>query len=76
MITDRRSEIQEGMVSKDSGEHVDKFKQTLTLSNNNYKKLENRLQIKVLENCSIWYGMEVFRVNAFQGCYIIEKTEK
>lgn len=38
MITDGRSEMREGMVSKDSDEHVGKFKQALTISNNNDNK--------------------------------------
>lgn len=38
MITDRRSEMQEGIVSKYSGEHEGKLKQALTLSNNNENK--------------------------------------
>lgn len=35
MITDRRFEMQEGIMSKYSGEHVGKLKKALTLSNNN-----------------------------------------
>lgn len=56
MITDRGYEIQEGMVRKDSGEHVGKFKQTLTLSNDRYKKLGNRLQVKYWK--TVVYGLE------------------
>lgn len=44
------------MVRKDSGEHVGKFKQTLTLSNDRYKKLGNRLQVKYWK--TVVYGLE------------------